>query len=82
MPKSTIGLWNWNSSNLNWIGFQDQKIYWQIVFHALWRFVPDAKRTDEPEGHEFGSYCFEELKPAEVLETVAVDEIKLETGGR
>ena len=46
----------------------------------LMEVVPDAKRTDEPEGHEFGSYCFEELKPAEVLETVAVDEIILETG--
>ena len=46
----------------------------------LMEVVPDAQRTDEPEGQEFGSYCFEELKPAEVLETVAVDEITLETG--
>ena len=44
----------------------------------LMEVVPDAQRTDEPEGQEFGSYCFEELKPAEVLETVAVDEITLE----
>ena len=42
--------------------------------------VPDAQKTEEPEGQEFGSYCFEELKPVEVLETVAVEEITLKTG--
>ena len=43
----------------------------------LMEVIPDAQKTEEPEGQEFGSYCFEELKPAEVLETVAVEEIML-----
>ena len=42
--------------------------------------VPDAQKSEEPEGQEFGSYCFEELKPVEVLETVAVEEIVLRAG--
>ena len=46
----------------------------------LMEVVPDAQKTEEPEGQEFGSYCFEELKPVEVLETVAVEEIMLKTG--
>ena len=25
---------------------------------------PEATQTEEPPGHEFGSYCFEELQPA------------------
>ena len=37
-------------------------------------------KTQEPEGQEFGSYCFKELKPVEVLETVAVEEIMLKAG--
>ena len=43
----------------------------------LMEVIPDAQKTEEPEGQEFGSYCFEELKLAEVLETVAVEEIML-----
>ena len=46
----------------------------------LMEVVPDAQKTEEPEGQEFGSYCFEELKLAEVLETVAVEEITLKAG--
>ena len=46
----------------------------------LMEVVPEAQQTKEPEGQEFGSYCFEELKPVEVLETVAVEEIMLEVG--
>ena len=46
----------------------------------LMEVIPDAQQSKEPEGQEFGSYCFEELKPVEVLETVAVEEITLEAG--
>ena len=31
---------------------------------------PDANQTDEPHGHEFGSYCFEDLQPAKVLKSL------------
>ena len=35
--------------------------------------VPDAQQPDEPKDHKFGSYCFEELEPAKVLETVSTE---------
>ena len=37
---------------------------------------PDAQQTGEAEGHEFGSYCFEELEPEKVLETVFTEVIE------
>ena len=37
----------------------------------------DARQTDEPEGHEFGSYCFEDLQPAKVLEVINTEVIEL-----
>ena len=37
---------------------------------------PDANQTNEPPGHEFGSYCFEELQPAKVLEIVNTEVIE------
>ena len=40
--------------------------------------VPYAQQTDEPKDHEFGSYCFEELEPAKILETVATEVIELQ----
>ena len=39
--------------------------------------VPDAQKTKEPEDQEFGSYCFEELEPAKVMEKVSTEVIKL-----
>ena len=39
---------------------------------------PDAQQMDEPEGHEFGSYCFKELEPAKVLEVIATEVIELQ----
>ena len=39
--------------------------------------VPDAQKTKEPEDQEFGSYCFEELEPAKVMETVSTEVIEL-----
>ena len=40
--------------------------------------VLDAQQTNEPKDHEFGSYCFEELEPAKILETVATEVIELQ----
>ena len=37
--------------------------------------VPDAQQPEEPKDHEFGSYCFEELEPAKVFETVSTEVI-------
>ena len=38
--------------------------------------TPDAQQIEEPTDHEFGSYCFEELEPAKVLEVVVTEVIK------
>ena len=38
---------------------------------------PDAGQTDEPQGHEFRSYCLEDLQPAKVLEVISTEVIKL-----
>ena len=40
--------------------------------------TPDAQQIEEPTDHEFGSYCSEELEPAEVLEVVVTEVIKLQ----
>ena len=39
--------------------------------------VPDAHKTKEPDDQEFGSYCFEELEPAKVMEKVSMEVIEL-----
>ena len=39
--------------------------------------VPDAQNSKEPDGQEFGSYCFEELEPAKVMETISTEVIEL-----
>ena len=39
--------------------------------------VPDAQKTREPEDQEFGSYCFEDLEPAKVMEKVSTEVIEL-----
>ena len=39
--------------------------------------VPDAQKTREPDDQEFGSYCFEELEPAKVMEKVSTEVIEL-----
>ena len=41
---------------------------------------PDASQTEEPQGHEFGSYCFEDLQPAKVLEIVNTEVIEFNGG--
>ena len=35
--------------------------------------VPDAQKTKEPDDQEFGSYCFEDLEPAKVMEKVSTE---------
>ena len=42
--------------------------------------VPDAQKLKEPDDQEFGSYCFEELEPAKVLETISTEVIELTDG--
>ena len=39
--------------------------------------VPDAQKTKEPNDQEFGSYCFEDLEPAKVMEKVSTEVIDL-----
>ena len=39
--------------------------------------VPDAQKSKEPEDQAFGSYCFEELEPAKVMETISMEVIEV-----
>ena len=48
--------------------------------HCLLDVDADANQTDEPHGHEFRSYCFEDLQPAKVLEIVNTEMIELNEG--
>ena len=38
---------------------------------------PNAEKSKEPDDQEFGSYCFEELEPAKVMETISTEVIEL-----
>ena len=54
---------------------------WNLLANSLSHLLdvdPDARQTGEAEGHKFGSYCFEELKPAKVLETISTEVIQLQ----
>ena len=42
--------------------------------------VPDAEQKQEPDGQEFGNFCFEEIKPAEILEVAVTDTIITDNG--
>ena len=42
--------------------------------------VPDAQKSKEPDDQEFGSYCFKELEPAKVMETISTEVIELTDG--
>ena len=44
--------------------------------------APDAQKSKEPDDQEFGSYCFEELEPAKVLETISTEVIELTDGSK
>ena len=39
--------------------------------------VPSAQKIKEPDDQEFGSYCFEDLEPAKVMEKVGTDVVEL-----
>ena len=39
--------------------------------------VPEAQKAKEPDDQEFGSYCFKELEPVKVMETVSIEVIEL-----
>ena len=39
---------------------------------------PEAKLEPEPAGQEFGSYCFEEMKPVEVEYIEEIDMVKIQ----
>ena len=40
--------------------------------------APDTQQPDEPKDYEFGSYCFKELEPAKVLETLSKEVIEIQ----
>ena len=42
--------------------------------------VPDAQQPDEPKDQEFGSYCFEKLEPAKVLNEISTEVIVTQGG--
>ena len=44
--------------------------------------VPDAQKLKEPDDQEFGSYCFEELEPAKVLEKISTEVFELTDGSK
>ena len=44
--------------------------------------VPDAQKSKEPDDQEFGSYCFKELEPAKVLETISTEVIEQTDGSK
>ena len=44
--------------------------------------VPDAQKSKEPDDQEFGSYCFKELEPAKVMETISMEVIELTDGSK
>ena len=53
---------------------------WNLLADSLSRLldvVPDAQKSKEPDDQEFGSYCFEELEPAKVMETISMEVIEL-----
>ena len=55
---------------------------WNLLADSLSRLLdvtPDPQQPDKPEHHEFGSYCFEELEPAKILETISTEMIELQT---
>ena len=53
---------------------------WNLLADSMSRLldvVPDAQEAKEPDDQEFGSYCFEELEPAKVMETISTEVIEL-----
>ena len=61
--------------HLEWIP-RSRNLLADSLSHLL-DVVPDAQKTKEPDDQEFGSYCFEELEPAKVMETFSTEVIEL-----
>ena len=61
--------------HLDWI--PDSKNLLADSLSHLLNIDPDTSQIDEPQGHEFGSYCFEDLQPAQILEIVNTEVIEL-----
>ena len=61
--------------HLEWIP-GTQNLLADSLSHLL-DVVLDAQKTREPEDQEFGSYCFEDLEPAKVMEKVGTEVIEL-----
>ena len=40
--------------------------------------IPATQQPGEPKDHEFGSYCFEELEPAKVMEVISTEVIEMQ----
>ena len=56
------------------------RIYLSDSLSHLLDVVPDAQKSKEPDDQEFSSYCFEELEPAKVMETISMEVIELSEG--
>ena len=61
--------------HLEWIP-GSQNLLADSLSHLL-DVVPDAQKSKEPDDQEFGSYCFEELEPAKVMEIISMEVIEL-----
>ena len=58
---------------------------WNLLADSLSRLldvVPDAQKSKETDDQEIGSYCFEELEPAKVMETINTEVIELTDGSK
>ena len=66
--------------HLEWIP-GSQNLLADSLSHLL-DVVPDAQKSKEPEDQEFSSYCFEELEPAKVMETISTEVIELTDGSK
>ena len=52
--------------HLEWIP-RSRNLLADSLSHLL-DVIPDVQQPAEPENHEFGNYCFEELEPAKNIE--------------
>ena len=59
---------------LEWIPFSRNLLADSLCW--LIDMVPDTQQPDEPKDHEFGSYCFQEVEPAKVLEEFSMEVIE------
>ena len=53
---------------------------WNLLADSLSHLldvVPDEQKSKEPDDQEFSSYCFKELEPAKVMETISTEVIEL-----